>query len=159
MPDPVSSLDRETSASLSHALTGHKTQHFHFTLRCYVWEMLIYSVPETELGLICSSLSACVRGRMPGVGRTLVPQPFALFLKHKHRGPKLGQQFPWTPLSLGFRFCSLTQRSSALPRRFSEKVLGRGKDTYSGAHGRESQFSDLQKGYDAKSTCERQHLP
>ena len=77
MLDPVCSLDRDTSAMLSRALTGHKTQRSHFTLRCYLWEMLIHSVPETELELTCSSLSACMRGQIGGRGG-----PWCLSLLH-----------------------------------------------------------------------------
>ena len=107
MLDPVCSLDRDTSASLSHALTGHKTQHFHFTLRCYVWEMLIHSVPETELELICSSLLACVRGRMQCGGRgDLGASAFCTFPQTQAQGTQARAAVPldssvtWLPLLL-----------------------------------------------------------
>ena len=104
MLDPVCSLDRDTSALLSHALTGHKTQHFHFTLRCYVWEMLIHSVPETELELICSSLLACVRGRMQCGGRgDLGASAFCTFPQTQAQGTQARAAVPLDSSGSGSR--------------------------------------------------------
>lgn len=130
----------------------------HLTLTRFVWEMMIYPVPEIEQEWIRVLLSQ----RVWGVGQqgTLVrgeagpgPQPCTFPQIEARRTQARAAFHPDSSFTEVSASAAWPRGSSVLSRLLAEKGLGQGKGTHSETFEKESQFSYLQKEQDANYIC------